>query len=68
MIFRHHFQDRCGFFLSIHGTGTAAKINVLQTMWEMITGLKSPKRQYNNPQNAPATPAAPMSIKLKDQM
>jgi len=48
--------------------GKTAKITVLQTEWEMMTGANFPRRQYNAPQKAPATAAAPMSMKLKDQI
>ena len=48
--------------------GKTANITVLQIEWEIITGAKLLKRQYIAPQKAPATPAAPISIKLNAHM
>jgi hypothetical protein len=48
--------------------GKTANITVLQIEWEIITGARFLKRQYMAPQKAPATPAAPISIKLNDHM
>jgi len=41
---------------------------MLQTECEMITGARFLKCRYMAPQNAPATKAAPISMKLNDQM
>ena len=48
--------------------GNIAKITILQIEWDIITGARFLRRQYIAPQNAPATNAAAISIKLKDQM
>ena len=48
--------------------GKTAKMIVLQTEWEIITGIRLLYRQNIAPQNAPATAAAPISIRLADQM
>ena len=48
--------------------GNTAKITMLQTEWDIITGARDLKCQYMAPQKAPATKAAPINMKLNDQM
>ena len=48
--------------------GAAAKARQVQMACEITTGQRVPRRRYNSPQNRPATPAAPMSMKFKDEI
>lgn len=57
-----------GVFTEVQDKGITAKINALQSEWETITGARLRYRQYMAPQKAPATAAAPMSMKLNDQI
>ena len=47
--------------------GNTSKITALQTECETITGARFPQRAYMAPQKAPATAAAPTSMKLREQ-
>jgi len=52
----------------LQDSGITANIKALQSEWEMMTGDRLPRRQYMAPQKAPATAAAPISIKLNDHI
>jgi len=61
--FRHK-----GIYVEFQDSGITANIKALQREWEMMTGDRLPMRQYMAPQKAPATAAAPISMKLNDQI
>jgi len=48
--------------------GATAKARQVQTAWEMTTGQRVPNRQYMNPQKRPAIPAAPTSMKFREEI